>query len=263
MDQDNALAGDDDVRLEPAEATAWEDRQPDTDGAPDGDVEAGAEVEAETFEIEMDGTTHVLPAALKGAFLRQADYTRKTQELAEARRALEAGSGPVRGGDDEHLLALDEQLSAFAATDWRALEARDAGQARALWDTYQNTRALRDRYGAAVGAEGAAAAGEMAAVGAQLKAEIEGWSPEVAARLVDYAQGFDVSLEELAAAADPRVWKILHRAWRADQGRAAQAAQGVRPAVRVGGSAGGDGPSDQQATRDWMARRNKQVVREG
>ena len=41
----------------------------------------------DTFELEVDGQVHTVPAALKGAFLRQADYTRKTQELADHRRA--------------------------------------------------------------------------------------------------------------------------------------------------------------------------------
>ena len=44
----------------------------------------------ETEEIEHQGQVYRIPAALKGAFLRQADYTRKTQALADDRRAYMA-----------------------------------------------------------------------------------------------------------------------------------------------------------------------------
>jgi hypothetical protein len=109
----------------------------------------------------------------------------------------------------------------------------------------------------------------MAQTGRTLQREIENWSPELAAKLVDYAQGHGVTLDELGAADDPRVWKVLHRAWRGDQaGRrddAAQAlaqAQAVRPAVTVSGAAtGGRGVRDELATKEWMQRRNEAVRR--
>jgi hypothetical protein len=104
----------------------------------------------------------------------------------------------------------------------------------------------------------------MAETGATLQREIEGWSPETAAKLVDYAQAFGVTLEELSQMADPRLWKVLHKAYQADQasqGEAAQRAQTVRPAVLVSGAAaGGGGVRDELATREWMRRRNEQKL---
>jgi hypothetical protein len=106
----------------------------------------------------------------------------------------------------------------------------------------------------------------MAETGATLQREIEGWSPETAAKLVDYAQAFGVTLEELSQMADPRLWKVLHKAYQADQasqGEAAQRAQTVRPAVLVSGAAtGGGGVRDELATREWMRRRNEQKLAE-
>ena len=99
----------------------------------------------------------------------------------------------------------------------------------------------------------------------RMKAEIEGWSPAVAAKLVDYAQVFGVTLDELRGVADPRLWKILHRAYQADRaGRdeAAAKAPTVRPAVTVAGAAAGGGSvRDEMATKDWMKRRNEQMTR--
>jgi hypothetical protein len=112
--------------------------------------------------------------------------------------------------------------------------------------------------------EGAA---RMAATGQTLQRDIEGWSPELAAKLVEYGRGHGVTLQELGAADDPRVWKILHCAYQGDQARqqdgasaAAIKAQAVRPAVTVSGSAaGGGGVRDELATKEWMKRRNEQM----
>ena len=47
-------------------------------------------VESDDEEIEHDGAKYKVPKPPKEAFLRQADYTTKTQTLAEERRSFEA-----------------------------------------------------------------------------------------------------------------------------------------------------------------------------
>ncbi|RAK62994.1 hypothetical protein [Phenylobacterium kunshanense] len=265
-DHDPFAAGGDDARLDEAQFVETDGLQP----------------EPETFELEVDGEIHALPASLKGAFLRQADYTRKTQELAEGRRALEAErqalSDHRRGLDGEAsdratLAALDRHLDEFEGLDWELLAHEEPRRAQALWETFQETEALRERFAYALAhhdqqraleaARESAAA--MAATGAKLREEIEGWSPEVAAKLVEYGQAFGVTLDELAQMADPRLWKVLHRAWRADQagqGDAEAAARELRPAVTVGGGgSGAGGVRDELGTREWMRRRGEQLAR--
>ncbi|MEW5685791.1 MAG: hypothetical protein AB1942_12810 [Pseudomonadota bacterium] len=238
----------------------------------------GLEPVADLFELEVDGETHALPASLRGAFLRRADYTRKTQELAEHRRAVEAERRALadhrRGLDDEAgdratLVALDRHLDAFEGVDWEALAAEEPRRARALWASYEETQELRERFAYALSHHDHRRALEatresaeaMAATGARLREEIEGWSPEVAAKLVEYGQAFGVTMEELAEMADPRLWKLLHKAWRADQNEAGDAAV-VRPAVVVGGgSGGGASVRDELGTREWMRRRGEQLAR--
>ncbi len=245
------------------------------------DIET-AETPEELFELELDGEVHTLPAALKGAFLRQADYTRKTQELAEHRRAVEAEREAIareaaahRGAnaDQMRLAALDHQLGEFQQVDWQAYAAEDPQGAQALWQTYQQLAQGREQLAYAVThhvqrAELKAAreaADAMAETGRKLAQEIDGWSPDTAHKLVEYAQAFGVTMEELAQMADPRLWKLLHKAWRADQAgqQEAQAqAQSVRPGVLVsGGGAGGGGIRDELGTKEWMRRRNDQMAR--
>lgn len=264
------MPGDDNARLQ----AAIEDELIESDGL---------EAEPEMFELELDGEVHSLPASLKGAFLRQADYTRKTQELAEHRRAVEAERQALaeerqahRGahGDRATLHALEAQLEAFEEVDWDALGQEDPRRARELWASYQHTAELRDEFAYALSHREARdeldaareAAEAMAQTGARLREEIEGWSPEVAAKLVEYGQAFGVTLEEFAQMADPRLWKLLHKAWRADQasgGEAGGAATStLRPAVTLGGGgSGGGGTRDDLATREWMRRRNEQMAR--
>ena len=275
-DQDPNAMGEEPVR---ADELAFE-----AENAALAEAEAldGEEPEDEDlFELELDGQVHVLPGALKGAFLRQADYTRKTQELAEQRRALEAERQALTGerkalsgaaADRATLAALDRQLEAFEGVDWRSLAQEDPQRAQALWSSFQETQELRQEFAAALsqheGREELRAAREaaerMAQTGRTLAQEIDGWSPETAAKLVAYAQAFGVTMEELAEAADPRLWKILHKAWRADQAsqqETALQAQAVRPAVQVAGAVSGGGVRDDLGTREWMARRTEQTRR--
>lgn len=246
-------------------------------------AEEGAKaLEPDTFELDLDGETHTLPIALKGAFLRQADYTRKTQDLAEQRRAMEgerevmareAEAHRSASADRIRLAALDDQLEDFRDVDWQAFAGQDPDGARVAWAAFQRMAEARGRLAYAVShreqraqLDAAREAAEaMAETGRQLSREVEGWSPEVAAKLVEYALAFGVTQDELAQMADPRLWKLLHKAHQADMaGREEAQARipDVRPAVTVAGAAaGGNGVRDALSTREWMRRRNEQATR--
>lgn len=86
MDQEDGVQPE-----QPQEVEAAEQEQPE---AEEPEAEAQPETEAELLEI--DGNQYQLPKDLaekvkewRGAGLRQEDYTRKTQELAESRKANE------------------------------------------------------------------------------------------------------------------------------------------------------------------------------
>ena len=271
MDHDDAMMADEREIARAAEA----DEQTGGGGEGDGGSEPG------TFEVELDGTIHTLPMALKGAVLRQADYTRKTQELAEHRRMLEGERATLAAQKSAHhgasqdelrLAALDHQIEDFQGVDWEAYAAQDPEGAQTSWTALQRLGAAREQLAYAVShhqersaLEAARVAAEaMAETGRTLGQEIEGWSPEVAGKLVDYAQAFGVTLEELREMADPRLWKLLHKAYQADKAAetgAREQAGVVRPAVSIsGGGAGGGGVRDELATKEWMRRRNAQMA---
>jgi hypothetical protein len=123
----------------------------DSDEEPETETEESEEVEDEDDEQEVTYTTpdgeEVTLDELKRGYLRQSDYTKKTQEIAQSRQqaqqafqALEQHNAVVA----EHLtLALnivEPQLAELAQTDWDTLAHTDAyeyAERRALYDQAQ------------------------------------------------------------------------------------------------------------------------------
>jgi hypothetical protein len=235
-------------------------------------------------EIEHEGQVYRVPSPLQGAFLMNADYTRKSRELAQHRQALEAQRKAflehaertqATAVERAQLAAIDHELDEFQAIDWELLASEDPQTAQALWAKGQELARAREQYAfrithqehqGRVQAEQEMAA-QLVETGRVLSREIEGWSPEVAAKLVEYAGAFGVTLDELREIADPRLWKILHRAHQGEQLSQQQSAarnlaqsQSVRPAVQVSGMTPADGAArDSVATADWIRRRNEQM----
>ena len=243
------------------------------------DAEA-ADDRADWSEIEVDGQVWLAPPALKSAFLRQADYTRKTQELAERRREAqaehEAAGAHIAGRARLHL--LDEQAQALDGLDWPALEAADPGRARALRERRLGLAETRERLAFDLArkehetrmANEAAEAEAVLATGRALSEQIEGWSPALAAQLADFARNFGVEADELRQINDPRLWRILHRAHLGETlaRRLAEAdRQAARPVVRPAADPGRPGSGvpgldDRMETGEWMRRRNAAGLRE-
>jgi hypothetical protein len=257
---------------EAAEAAAPGEQAPDP--ARDDDSDDNDDTEA----VEHEGQVYRIPKALKGAFLMNADYTRKTQELAGHRRALERDRAELAAKASScWSAACRPTWASRAPCRLSAFAAQDPHGAQDLWMKYQDLAHTRERYGWALthhqsqqqAQEARELTAQLAHTGQVLSRQIEGWSPQVAAKLVDYAAAFGVTIDELREIADPRLWMILHRAHLGDQALQQQATarnvaqtQAVRPAVSVSGTAAPAGSvRDEMATGEWMKRRNEQTGR--
>ena len=255
------------------------------DPAADDDVrpdEAQAETPDELIPVEHAGQTYQVPAALKGALMRQADYTRKTQELAQHRRALEAERAAVAQAAEAHgqqmgeyarLIALQNQIAHLQGQDWPALQRQNPAAAQQLL-----TQLFQMKQAHEIAASELEHRRQVQAFNAQrehaqrvehgnrvLAAHLDGWSPEYGARLGAFAISQGLTPEEVSGVSDPRLVLLLHHAFRghqADQQRAAgerlAQVQAVRPAIEVGG---GQGPQDpnRMSTDDWMRHRRGQL----
>ncbi len=255
---------------------------PDAPGAGDpfafGDAGAG-----ETCEIDYEGRCYTVPAALKDAFLRQQDYTKKTQDVARQRRMLERARGALMSdlaAQQQHvrdiaaLVYLDEELQQMKRLDWPLLRQRNPqGAAMAAQRAMQFGKA-RDLVAAKLGEKLRARAmlareteaKRAASAQEELRRDIKGWNADMARRLRDYGLSLGFAPEELAAVTDPRAIKALHRAWLGDQrSRIPSAppppADELRPLSQVArrSSPAEIELSDNMSTEDWIRARNRQV----
>lgn len=92
-------------------------------------TEPEVEPEVKTFRIKVDGEEIEVPEdeVLKG-YSRTSDYTRKTQKLAEERKALEVEAERVKSEREEYQRALETIKTQFTAgqePDWQKLYNED------------------------------------------------------------------------------------------------------------------------------------------
>ena len=245
-------------------------------------VDEDEEPNEERFEeIERNGKKATIPAWLKPELMMQADYTRKTQELAEARRTFETEREAVQQMTQAEISAfanlntISSRIDQLSKVDWNAwhdsnpLAAQKAfTQFQLLKDAHRETLGylgtLREQRTAMAQQENAKRYGECVA---ELARDLPDWSPELSAKLLDFGQRqYGFSAEDLQDADDPRAIKVLHAAYQWEQHRARErqagrhaAAQGVRPAAKVGGAAPKAGLDDRLSAEEWLRRRNNQL----
>jgi hypothetical protein len=116
---------------QPTEEPTEETQQPEAESQPEdnNEPEAEAQPEVKTFKVKVDGEEIEVPEdeVLKG-YSRTSDYTRKTQKLAEERKALEAESQHVKAEREQYaqgLQALKTQLATAQEPDWAKLADED------------------------------------------------------------------------------------------------------------------------------------------
>ncbi len=229
-----------------------------------------------------------MPKELKESFLRQADYTRKTQELADNRRALEAQQARVQQQErwaHEHtqeigqLVAIDGRLAQYANVNWQAENQRDPVATQAAWIEYQQLRDaraglvsnLQNRDAARNAEQERTRATQLAEGRAQLAKAIPGWNDDKSAALGKFGiDSYGLKAEEVDNLTDPRLVRILHDAslWRqhvTKQRAAAQQATATPPAqpVTVIGARRSPQPiaasspaSDRLSNEEWNRRRD-------
>lgn len=227
----------------------------------------------ETVEVEYEGRTYQLPKALQGALMRQADYTRKTQDLAQARRHIAAAQQQAAGNGHAPLVglarlhALDAALAPAGRIAWGALAAQNPGQAQFLQQYFQHLKAMRGAC-----ARGVLATQQQRSADAQrhrarqvedgharLKKEIEDWSPELQRRILATGKANEFSDSELHSVTDPRMIKVLNKARQFDEiqeknaaAKRLTASQAAKPVREVGDKSPATSDPARMSTAEWM-----------
>lgn len=221
-------AEDDDPFAEPAEE---EEADPDGEGG-----EEPADAVADEAKVQLPDGNTVSIAELKSGYLRQSDYTRKTQEVADHRRQLTDMNQKLETWAEHMLPRLQEaeqiaQLARPAPPDERLREedpiayitAKDAYN-EALQEWEGRVREIREGIQSAQQAQQSARGFVSAEQMAEARAELEKRVPElkddkrrelIRNAVVETMREAGFSEEEVNGIGDPRMGYILYLAAKA------------------------------------------------
>ena len=218
----------------------------------DADPEKGQTDEALT-ELEVNGETYKVPQAIAEGFMRQRDYTQKTQAVAEKEKAVVEREQVVANTIKFHqaitkdlaqLQALDSQLDLFAQVNWTQLIDQDPQQAQKLSLARGELERNRNQlYQQIQGKQGEFTAGEERRIAqaraqgnAQLAKDIKGWNQDMARNIGQSTmEKYGFSESELNTVLDPRMVRVLHDAYQWNKLQASKPAveNKVRTAPKV------------------------------
>jgi hypothetical protein len=228
-----------------AEPDREEDKPAEESAEEVEDDQPEAVEEEELADLEVDGRTLKLPKTaaekLQAERLMQADYTRKTQALAEERKAIEERAqltqflDQVRAVQFEKAVevkVLNDRLKQYEAVDWASLAAQDPQRAAALqaqWMSDRQTMEGKQRELQEAGQKATQMTAyqqqQMLAKGEEaLRTKFPSWGPETKRSIFDNTKSYGYSDQELSQVTDPRLVEVLHDAmqWKKLQASKAQ-----------------------------------------
>lgn len=196
--------------------------------------------EPELVDIEYEGKSFKAPPEAKDAFLRYADYTRKTQEVADQRREIEGRAQQLQtleklhGEVIEHLAdvrAIDKRATqlqqALSQVNYSQLTPEQQPQILAAQAELAQLQAARGQLGNLIAqkqqqkqlAERQDTATKASKAEAFIKREIKDWSPQKDLELANYAKGIGVNPQRLGAFMldEPAIALVVDKANKYDQ----------------------------------------------
>lgn len=239
------------------------------------------EVEDELEGVKLRGKKELLEK-IKSERLMQADYTRKTQEVAEQRRAIEAERQQFQETAKSHqehirevgrLMAVDDRLQQFQQVNWQQLNQEDPVRAQALLIEFNQLQAARGQLANSLAQreqqrqlasqqDSAKRANEAEQI---VMREVKDWGAEKLAKFVDAGQKAGIQPDGMRQLLIqyPQAARFLNKALMYDQLLAQRMqkpkAEPPKPATRIGGgSAANTKPlSDVTDPREWAERRRQ------
>lgn len=288
------------MRIDDTDTNPGADDTPVPSNEEVAEPESGVEGESEEVEetnpddeledYEHEGKKASIPKWLKPQIMMQADYTKKTQEVAETRKSYEAKVAAIAQREQAfaqdaqeytHLMALDQAIRQY---EQQIPQLRQQGQVDIANRYWQDLMEMRTKAGQLAytlqqkqQARGAEAERERAnrikERDAALAKEIQGFTPALMSKIEQYAISDGYTPEEAQSLIDPRYAKTLNKArlWDEYQAKAKQAAakakQEEQPVVTATPTVAARKPPERLtadlAKRDagrWIEMRNKQLA---
>jgi hypothetical protein len=284
---------------EEAEAPEVETEETETlaaDEPDDNDGEDGEAPPEEEEELDIDGNPLRLPKTiaekLKARMMMQADYTQKTQTLAEQRRELEAQRQATEWEaqtrqqlfrEEADLMAVSQRLEQFQNVNWQALAQQDVQQYAAAQAEYTQLKDIHDRLSGHVeGRRAELAAQREQTTATALQRAVEhlskpkpdlGWDgkfdAEKRASLTKFGIELGFTNEELANTSHPLMIQTLNLAkigldtLRKQSATLKTKTPEAKPVPQVATGKTRTGPvnPDRLSTEEWVKWRERQVAK--
>ena len=234
--------------------------------------EAGEEAQTpEVVEMEIDGTLYEIPVALKDHVLRQQDYTTKTQEVANQRKAVEVQLGAVDQLKNQYAFAQNiwddvkkaealasnvDQYRQYLRENIESLGSSDIEKIRfqieeAELEKTKITASLSTKQQEFQQAQEQSHQ-ELLTKGTEvLKSKIPEWGESHQLQVREYALSNGFTEQEIASVVDPRQVEVL---WKARQYDSLK--EGVAPAVKKVQAA----PSIKPKSRNPMPQKTQDML---
>jgi hypothetical protein len=251
------------------------DEAPVEDNAESAAIEPQAEEVVEVIEVERNGKKYQLPKELNDELMMRADYTRKTQEIAEQRKAVEQEAESRRQAIEreremisqhEELAGLRFQLKSYeqlTPQQWAQFGQNDPAAAQAA---FLQMQAIKDRASALhqqieqdrnrkafEKQQGTARQIEQAL--SEVRAAIPDWSETKDRELADYARK-QLGAPEDATGLPAWVIKAVHKASLYDKSLKSATAQTpatqATPVRTISGKQTVAKDPDKMTTAEWM-----------
>lgn len=237
------------------EPEADEPEAPEVEAEADADESQEAAADEESVEpletIEIEGTEYEVPTALKQSFMRQSDYTQKTQRIADTMRALELQQESLEQSkrEQEFYQSISQELQSVnqidnwlnQQRDWNAMSSEEMMRTKLEMDSYRD---YRNQLANVIGqkqqefnASQEKAHRDLLEKGHDaLRKAIHGWDDAMAKSVSEYAISEGFTEKEINTITDPRWVKALHKAKLFDelQAGASQAVKAAKepPAIK-------------------------------
>lgn len=239
------------------EASASDEAAPVEESPDVAQEQAADDADSGYEEVELDGETFRVPPKLKDAVLRQADYTRKTQEVAETARQLQAQQQQLQiqaefqrqaAPEMQQLQQLESQLAQYRQLDWAQMDMETLTKTKFAMDS------IKERADSLRGTLGAKHQQFQQAIQQQrqkqledglkyLRTSIPGFDSETVRNLRNFAVNEGFSEPEVDSIADPRFVRLMWKAQQYDRLKsstksAVDAVKKAPPVIKPGASQG-------------------------
>jgi hypothetical protein len=195
-----------------------DETEEESEDEPDVITEGTIEVDGEKLSVDE----------IKLGYMRQADYTKKTQAVAEQRKAAEEQTANYESTLSALLTASGADLSRFDNVDWEQAAVQNPDQykqAKAMYEQTKQThdfiRAQADEHQQRSKAQQQAAMKENAKESLTvLKSTIPNWNNDLYYSIGEYATGsLGVTTEEFNEVHDHRMITALYKAMQFDRAK--------------------------------------------